>query len=392
MNPGYLFISNSSKPTKEQAELFEYKIGTFELAPIEAAKSMGYSLFMGVNRSHPEKVKCADYDIKFYDQHSYRSIFAIKDNWKAYKNLSIFLKQHPEIEVIHCNTPIGGFMGRICGKKYGIKTIIYTAHGFHFFKGAPLFNRTILKCVEKYLARWTDAIITMNNEDYDSAQSFHLRNNGKVYKVPGVGVYTKSYIDFAAERTHIRKNLGIPKDAIVCLAMGDIVPRKNYKTAIEAIALCNNSKLHYLICGSGTQINELKLLSSKLGISSQIHFLGFRTDIKELSFASDFFLFASLQEGLPRSTMEAMCAGLPCIVSDIRGNNDLIVDGMGGFLAPPQDSSAFAKAICKFVSEPQLWASMSTYNKEIIKNYDIEVVKAEMIKIYKNILEKRNQI
>lgn len=392
MKPGYLFIFNSTKPTKEQAEQFEYKVGTFELAPIEAAKSMGYTLFMGVNRSHPEVVKCADYDIKFYDQHSYRSIFAIKDNWTAYKNLSALLKHHPEIEVIHCNTPIGGFMGRICGKKYRIKTIIYTAHGFHFFKGAPLFNRTILKWVEKYLARWTDAIITMNNEDYESAQGFNLRNNGKVYKVPGVGVHTKSYVDFVTDRTHIRKSLGIPEDAIVCLAMGDIVPRKNYKTAIEAIALCNNSKLHYLICGRGTQINELKLLSSQLGISNQIHFLGYRTDIKELSFSSDLFLFASLQEGLPRSTMEAMCAGLPCIVSDIRGNNDLIEDGKGGFLAPPQDPSAFARAICKFVSEPQSWASMSKYNKETIKNYDIEEVKSQMKKIYKDILEKRNKI
>ncbi len=385
MSKGYLFISNSTKPTPEQASITTHKVNTFALAPIEAAHKLGFKIYEGLNCSVPEKVIDQDFDITFYDQHTYRSIFAIKDNWVAYKNLMRFLKAHPDIEVIHCNTPIGGVMGRVCGKLCGVKKIIYTAHGFHFFKGAPLFNNTVLKWIELFLAHWTDVLITMNEDDFQAAKNFKLRDNGKVFKVHGVGVYTKQYDDHV-DRVNVRRELGLPDDAIMCIAMGDVVARKNYKIAIEAIAHCKNTNLHYIICGNGDQIQMLQEYAKKLNVEKQVHFLGFRTDIKALSLASDFFLFASLQEGLPRSTMEAMCAGLPCVVSNIRGNNDLIDDCKGGYLADPLNSIEFADAINKIIKDKNLSSAMGEYNKEKIKQFDIDIVKNEILEIYKEVL------
>ncbi len=385
-NKGYVFIGNGTKPAKGVALKTEHKLDTVELSPVLAAKQNGYDLYVGINHSNPDLVKCLDFDAKFYDEHCYRNIFAIKDNLVAIKNLNELLKKHPEIDFIHCNTPIGGVVGRLCGKLHSVKHVVYTAHGFHFFKGAPLFNRTILKWIEIALARWTDVIITMNNEDYQSALRFKLRKGGKVYKVHGVGIDTSLYEQAIDNKEAVRKSLGLSSDSVVCMAMGDVVPRKNFKTAIEAIALAKIPNLHYLVCGVGPELDNLKAYAKDLNIDNQIHFLGFRRDIMELSYASDFFLFSSLQEGLPRSIMEAMCAGLPCIVSDIRGNNDLIDNGKGGFLAPPTDSRSFADAIIKFVKHPELWEDMSAYNKERIKSYDINVVKKEILDIYNEIL------
>lgn len=385
MPKGYLFISNGTKPSNEQANKSTHKVNTFALAPIIAAKNLGYKLYQGINCNYPETVVDEDFNITFYDQHSYRSILAIKDNWIAFRNLLNFLKKHPDIEVIHCNTPIGGFVGRVCGKLCGVKTVIYTAHGFHFFKGAPLFNRTILMWIEKLMAHWTDVLITMNEEDYITAQKMHLRDNGKVFKVHGVGVCSNQY-NIEVDRITIRKNLGLPENAIMCIAMGDIVPRKNYRTSIEAIALTRNPRIHYVICGRGSQTEELKEFAKQLGIESQIHFLGFRTDIKDLSMASDFFLFSSLQEGLPRSTMEAMCAGLPCVVSDIRGNNDLIENGLGGYLIQAQNAKGFASAINTLLDSPKEIHRMGEFNKRKIKEYDIDVVKQEIYNIYAEVL------
>lgn len=385
MQKGYLFISNGTKPSNEQANKSTHKVNTFALAPIIAAKNLGYKLYQGINCNYPEIVVDEDFNITFYDQHSYRSILAIKDNWIAFRNLLNFLKKHPDIEVIHCNTPIGGFVGRVCGKLCGVKTVIYTAHGFHFFKGAPLFNRTILMWIEKLMAHWTDVLITMNEEDYITAQKMHLRDNGKVFKVHGVGVCSNQY-NIEVDRITIRKNLGLPENAIMCIAMGDIVPRKNYRTSIEAIALTRNPQIHYVICGRGSQTEELKEFAKQLGIESQIHFLGFRTDIKDLSMASDFFLFSSLQEGLPRSTMEAMCAGLPCVVSDIRGNNDLIENGLGGYLIQAQNAKGFASAINTLLDSPKEIHRMGEFNKRKIKEYDIDVVKQEIYNIYAEVL------
>ena len=229
MQKGYLFISNGTKPSNEQANKSTHKVNTFALAPIIAAKNLGYKLYQGINCNYPETVVDEDFNITFYDQHSYRSIFAIKDNWIAFRNLLNFLKKHPDIEVIHCNTPIGGFVGRVCGKLCGVKTVIYTAHGFHFFKGAPLFNRTILMWIEKLMAHWTDVLITMNEEDYITAQKMHLRDNGKVFKVHGVGVCSNQY-NIEVDRITIRKNLGLPENAIMCIAIYWLF--KSYKSKI----------------------------------------------------------------------------------------------------------------------------------------------------------------
>lgn len=389
MKKGFLFISNSTKPTNEQANnRAPERLSNVSRWPIEYAISKGYSVYMGINRNNAEEIESADgYDIYFYDQHTYRSIIAIKDNWIAFKNLRKLLKENSGIEVIHCNTPIGGFMGRLCGKLYGVKTIIYTAHGFHFFKGAPLFNRTILKWMELLLARWTDVVITMNKEDYEAAQKFHLRNHGRVFYVPGVGVDTRSYNNIVVDRYKIRETLGLPPDSIVAIAMGDIVPRKNYGMAIKAIAKANRPNLHYLVCGVGSQVEELKNLAKSLGISNQIHFLGFRTDIKQLSLSSDFFLFSSLQEGLPRSTMEAMCAGLPCVLSSIRGNVDLIENEKGGLLCEVGDVSAFEKAIQRMVDDPIFRKKQGALARERVKDFDIDVVREEIYKIYDSVLK-----
>ena len=122
------------------------------------------------------------------------------------------------------------------------------------------------------------------------------------------------------------------EEDIICISAGDLVARKNYAVAIKAIALLKNTRIHYLICGKGAEEKKLKELAKKLHVEKQIHFLGFRMDIDQLLLSSDLFLFTSLQEGLPRSLMEAMACELPCIVSSIRGNVDLIEIGRGGFL------------------------------------------------------------
>lgn len=386
MKKGFLFISNSSKPTKQQADSLEpITIGTFGFAPINAANLLGYKLYCGVNRTYPEKLTCTNFKIEFYDQHSYRSIFAIKDNWVAFRNLNKFLNEHPDIKFIHCNTPIGGVLGRICGKIHKIPTVVYTAHGFHFFKGAPLFNRTVLKWIEVFMARWTDVILTMNKEDYEAALKMKLKKGGKVYYIPGVGVETDSFHSVNIDVVEKKRSLGLPEDAFVGIAMGDVIPRKNYKTTIESIAKVNNTKVHYIICGRGSQIKELQEYAKSLGLGNQIHFLGFRTDIMELCLMADFFMFASLQEGLPRSTMEAMCAGKPCLVSKIRGHVDLIDEGKGGFLISPLDADGFAEAISQLISDPQMCEAMGAYNREKVKSFDIEVVKKAMCEIFRSI-------
>lgn len=381
----YIFIMNSTKPSTEELESFEGNfINNFNKPCIESAISLGYEVYLGVNKKYPEKLTCPEYAIQFYDSNTFRNLFNIKDNWKAYKNLAYVLKKG-NVEVIHCNTPIGGMVGRLCGRRYHVPKIIYTAHGFHFFKGAPLFNRTLLKWAEKVMAHWTDVLITMNEEDYREAKKFKLKKDGKVYKIPGVGIDTTIRKDLdICEIKNLRSILQIKENDLLCIAMGDLVKRKNYPVAIEAIAKSKNSNIHYLICGEGPEKDNLIKLSRKLNVENQIHFLGYRSDVKKLLMISDFLLFSSIQEGLPRSVLEAMACGLPCIVSNIRGNNDLIKNNINGFLFEPKDSNGLVHIINRIAKDKDLRERLGKANLNEIEKYDITIVKEIIQKIYED--------
>lgn len=386
MSKGYLFIANSTKPTPEKANsLLPYTIGTFGYAPVKAADELGYKLFFGLNRDVAEQVECTNFDIQFYNAHIYRDIFAFKDNWIAYKNLVKLLKAHPEIEVIHCNTPIGGVLGRICGHKFK-KTVIYTAHGFHFYKGAPLKNWLLYYPIEKFLARWTDALITINAEDFEAAKKFRYKKGGKAYFIPGVGVELDKYTIDEAVRQKVRKELNLSDEDIAVISMGDLVARKNYKPAIEAIAKASNSHLHYFICGEGVERANLENQAKELGVENQVHFLGFRRDIFQLLTAADIFMLSSQQEGLPRSTMEAMVFGLPCVLSNIRGNTDLVKEGKGGFLCDANDANQYSDALNRLAKSADLRIEMGKNNRHNIENLSLDNINIQMREIYDQIL------
>ena len=385
MARGYLFISNSTKPTCEVLESVEpYGPNSFSKAAIWAANQMGWELHMGINRNHPELIKSIGYEIKFYNQHTYRNIFALRDNWLAYRNLCRYLKDNPKIDVIHCNTPIGGVVGRLAGKRYK-KKVVYTAHGFHFFKGAPLLNRTILKWIEMWLAHYTDVLITINQEDYEASQKFRLKKGGKAAYIPGVGIDLSSFCPLSpSEREEKRSELGLSQKDFVIISIGDLNDNKNTATIISALQNTPEN-CHILICGEGLLKQDLVSLAKGKGVDKRCHFLGFRKDIKDLLYISDAFIMASKREGLPRSTMEAMAAGLPCIVSDIRGNRDLIEDGKNGFLVSPTDVLGYSKAINRLMDDIELRNSMGRYNYEKIKEFDIDVVQGQLLNIYKEL-------
>ena len=380
----YLFLSNDSKQSNEIYESRDLvKINSMRKPCFDAISDFDYDIYMGINKKYATELE-VDYPKKIgmYDAHIYRNIFNVKDNLKAYKALNIFLKKE-KVDVIHCNTPIGGVLGRICGKKFHVNKIIYTAHGFHFFKGNNVLKNFIFKNVEKFLAHYTDAIITMNQEDFEAAQKFKLKNHGKVYFTHGVGIDLSSFKNVEVDRNKKREELGISEDDIVLISMGDLVKRKNYSLSLEIIAKCNNPKIKYLICGNGPELEKLKKQVVRLGIDNQVCFLGFRSDIKELLKISDIFLFTSLQEGLPRSLMEAMASGLPCVVSKIRGNIDLIDDGKGGYCCNLIDD--YLESINKIIGDVKLTQKMINYNNNVIKQYSIESVIKEVKAIYSDI-------
>ena len=372
-----LFISNLSNG-----------VSSFSLGSLYASKEIGFDFFLAANFENTpvEKLRSDEekYNVHLCQIDLARSPYS-RQNLIAYNQLLDLIRKE-DIDYIHCNTPVGGLLGRLAGKKCGVKKVIYQAHGFHFYKGAPKKNWLLYYPVEKWLAHYTDALITINQEDYEIAKrKFKLKNNGKVYYVPGVGIDLKQYNSDNVDgvRTKLRTEIGLEEDATVCISMGDLIPRKNYGIAISAIGQLKEKypKLHYLICGKGPELENLKKLAHDCGVSDKVHFLGFRSDIKDLLKASDVFLFTSLQEGLPRSTMEAMASGLPIACSRIRGNTDLIDEGKGGVLFNPTELDEIVNKMRQLLKSD--YKQMGVYNLEHIKKFSLEEATKSISDVYK---------
>ncbi|MGE4284746.1 MAG: glycosyltransferase family 4 protein [Clostridia bacterium] len=378
-----LFLLNESPPNREKYYCKDpIKVSNFVYPNSMVLKDMGIEQYMGISRKYATSIECVNAPIKFLDIPIYRNIFDFKNIIKAYKRINRAIEELG-IEYIHCNTPIGGFLGRVCGKRCKVKKVIYTAHGFHFYKGAPFLNWLVFYPIERFLARWTDIILTINEEDYNRACSFKLRNQGNVFKIPGVGIDVKKINLIEGKREVFRRELKISEKSLIVLSVGELNRNKNNIVIIKALAKLKNPNIHYVLCGIGPKKNYLQTKARKYGIEHNTHFLGFRKDIVEIIKSSDIFVLPSLREGLPRSLMEAMACGLPCVVSNIRGNVDLIEHNYNGYLCDPKKADDYANAISMLVKDANQRDAMGIENSKRILRYDVSSVVKELSEIYK---------
>ena len=362
-------------------------VSSFSVAAVRAAEELGVEFHLAGNFDGTTKESLRknekEYGVKLHQIDFIRTPYDLR-NIKAYKQLVQLIKRE-KFDAIHCNTPTGGVLGRLAGKKCKVRKIIYQAHGFHFYKGAPKKNWLIYYPIEKWLAKYTDALITINNEDYELAKSkFQLRHNGKVYYVPGVGIDLSQYDLPDGVREKKRKELGLKETDIVLISSGELNENKNNQIIIQALSKLRHENLHYIICGTGSKYDELKKMTSDNGLDDYIHFLGYRNDIKELYRASDIFVMPSLREGLSRSIMEAMASGLPCVVSNIRGNTDLLENTNSGFLCEATDVLAYTKKIKKLANDETVRKTMGKNSLVAIQKFNMETVEIAVSKVYKS--------
>ena len=281
--------------------------------------------------------------------------------------------------LIHCHSPIGGAITRIAAKserKNGCK-VIYTAHGFHFYKGAPLKNWLIFYPIEKILSKYTDILITINKEDYERATK-KFKSKQTVY-VPGIGVDTEKFNTFR-NGANIRKEFGLKDTDLIFLSVGELNDNKNHEVVIRALSKIEE-KPYYIIVGKGDKKEYLQSLVNDLGLQDKVIFAGFRQDVADFYDAADVFIFPSFREGLSVALMEAMASGLPVVCGKIRGNTDLI-DCEGGFFFDPHNINSVVESIKNELNADR--NVQKNYNMKKIQQFSLDNVNKHMISIYKN--------
>lgn len=352
-------------------------IELFHVPFLKWFKDQGYEVHVATNGDN--NIPYCDKKIKISFE---RSPYKI-NNLKAIKSLKKIIDKE-NYDIIHTHTPMGSVVTRLAARKArknGTR-VIYTAHGFHFYKGAPLLNWLLFYPVEKILARYTDDLITINKEDYHLAKNKFKTN---VYYVPGVGIDENKF-NFKMsnkEKNELRESLGLKADDFVMIYPAELSVRKNQEWLINSIKdlIINNSNIHLLLPGRDNLNGKIQALVKEFGLENNIHFLGFRNDIPKLLMISDIAISSSKQEGLPVNIMEAMYLGLPIIATDCRGNRDLVEDGKNGFIIDIGDSNMLSLCINKVYKSLDK-EIFKKYNQELIKNYLLSNILIDMKKIY----------
>lgn len=357
-------------------------IGQFNMSNIHILLEMGYKVDVAadfndtsvwpIERIQKFRSQMKELDVECIQLDFSRSPLKFGNHLRSYKEI-VKLIENRHYSFIHTHTPIASAIVRQAAHKTGTK-VIYTAHGFHFYDGAPLKNWLLFFPIEKHFSHYTDILITINNEDYKRAsEKFYAK---KTVKIPGVGVDTDKFAICKIDRKEKRAELGVRASDFLLLSVDRISERKNHKIVIEALHKMKEvgtiENVVYLVVGKEDRDEECRSLIKDYELEGHIKFLGCRTDIDELCEAVDCFVHLSVREGLESATLEAMATGLPLIFAKANGTKDYYAeDGIFGCCVDSASIEDIVEAIIHIRDDADFRRECANNNRRTAKTFDI---------------------
>jgi len=359
-------------------------IRAFHIPYIQYLQNQGCEVHVAANDGET-RVDEAD---KQFDISIDRNPFSF-NNLRAIKELKNIINQENYC-LIHCHTAMGSVVARLAAKsfrKQGLK-VLYTAHGFHFYKGSPKKYWLLYFPMEKYLSRYTDGIITINREDFDLLESRSFQNTSS-FLINGVGVEQKDFHPIPTEEKQaLRKQLGYSNEEFILVYAAEYIHRKNHAFILDAAVMLKTQipNLKILFAGRGLLFEEVKSSIKEQGLKDTIRQLGFRTDIDKIYKLSDIGISSSRQEGLGLNLVEEMMCGLPVVATIDRGHKEVIDHNINGFLFEQNNQEQFQEYILKLYKDKNLATTMGLAAQEKAKRFELSNCMKEMAKIYKEFL------
>lgn len=350
---------------------------------VEVLHERGYEVHVAAKDNLAEKNGLKlDFVEKVFDVPFARSPKS-PDNLKAYRELKALLERE-HYDLVICNTPMGGVVTRLAARKarkQGTK-VVYIAHGFHFYKGAPKKNWLIYYPIEKLFSRLTDLLVTITKEDYALAtKKFHCA----VARIHGVGVDGKRYFPVDDDtKMDLRKKMGFSPERKILLCVGELLPNKNQKMAIRMMKKVTERfpDALLLLAGNGPEKENLEREISDSGMEDHVRLLGYCTNLQDYQHIADVLVSCSKREGLPLNIVEAMLSKTPVVATENRGHRELIEDGRTGFLVLVDDGETMADRVLKILSDEAVAQSFSENAARYAQDYTFTSVKEEFRSIY----------
>jgi glycosyltransferase EpsD len=359
-------------------------INAFLIPHIELLVELGHEVDIACNIVREIDPKLLELGCKVHKVEFQRSPLK-KDNYIAYKKIKKLVLSEG-YELIHTHTPVASFLTRLACRNFTNVKVLYTAHGFHFYKGAPLKNWILYYPIECLLSRWTDGIITINNEDLYVARKMSIRNNGKVFLIPGIGTDLNRFNPVLDEQKSVlRTENGFKEEDFLLINAAEINKNKNQKFLIKGMSIlkkiCPNIKL--LLAGDGEQREKYEKYVLSLNLQDDVIFLGYRQDLDRITPMCDVGVSASLREGLGMNIIEYMACGLPVVATKNRGHNEIIIDGINGFLFESTNINQFVELVRRLYKEKALKKELGKSSIKTAQKFSLDTSLEIMDKIYR---------
>lgn len=305
-------------------------------------------------------------------------------NIKTYRRLKDLIDAG-DYDLIHCHTPIPSALTRLAARRWRKRgrQLLYTAHGFHFYRGAPLKNWLFYYPIEWILSAFTDTIITINKDDfgYIDGRMWHDRS----FMIRGIGVQTERFKPVTIEDRHnLREELGFAENDFILLYVAEFIPRKNHQFLIDALPELHRKipNVKLLFAGRGDLLEKCEAQVASQNLGDAVHFLGFRSDIPKLAAIADVAVSSSRHEGLGLALVEQMLCQTPCVASEDRGHREFVINGETGFLFPQGDTKAFQERVLEMFNNPDLRSRLGRSARDCALEFSIDKSLEAMKSIY----------
>ena len=360
-------------------------INAFLVPHIKYLIEKGYKVDVATNITDEVDKSLIDVGVRVFKVDFQRTPISLK-NSRAYKQIRE-IQKNEKYDMVHVHTPVASFVTRYALRKEKNLKIIYTCHGFHFYKGGSILNWMLFYPIEYLAARWTDKLITINSEDLEVAKKFKLRSNGSVSKIHGVGIEKEKYVIENFDKSEYRKKLNLENEDFVILVLAELNKNKNHIQLIKAMSKLKDKypNIKALFAGVGPLEEEIKSQIKDYGLENNIQLLGWRNDVKELINSCDVVGLFSKREGLGKCLLEGMICGKTVIATNTRGPKELIVNDENGFLFEIDEHEKTIKSIEKIYKDKFLKAKFEYNGKKKANRYLLENVLCQLDEIYKSI-------
>lgn len=310
-------------------------------------------------------------------------------DYSALRTLQRMMREG-KFDIVHTHSSKTGILGRLAATWARVPAVVHTVHGFAFPAAKSRAARYLYRTIEQIGGRNCNAVVCLNENDRNIAERELGISRNCLHVIPNCVDPIHFAKASSAERHAIRNELKIPVDVPIVTMVGRLWRQKSPQTFVEAAArlIKNGSRAHFVVIGDGELRTGLEDIIHENNVTTQLHLLGWRSDVPRILAASDLFVLPSLWEGMPLAILEAMASHLPCIVSDIPGNRDLVADGKNGFLFPAGDIETLTDRIEVLLTDPHRCRQFGEASRLIVeRDYDISTRNRVIQRLYSELLD-----